>query len=304
MSSPIRGAAALLILALPVLVVPLHGQVSEKHFERPPYYTGKVPADVTSVGHFPVRYQRGGSHDAFFDPTDDAGGPVAGLVAEMNAYLAELGMTVALDAAALGDHRPPDVEFGCDPSPIEECEERDESRALGRQGTVLRLAAIDPSRNWREGAAEEIAAGGVDAAVVITLEVGQYFVRQRGLRGDKRVRMGTDYEVELPWLTSLETPVTVLQLTGAVVDAEGKVKRIGAEGISARRTRFSLSAIEAQELITEEDVEAVRSLRREDLPGAPIAWQVALRNLASGLIGPVRASQTEGRAGDQRPRLR
>lgn len=286
--SLLRGLTISLLAGL-VLAAALDAQVSEKHFERPPYYTGKRPAATTVLGHFPIGYQRGGSHDEMFDPTDEAGGPVARLVAEMNAYLDELGITVALVEVPRAAGRPPDVSFGCDPSPIDECEERDDGQALGRQGTVLRLAAIDPSRGWRENASVAIAAAGADAALVITLEVGQYLVRQKGFRGDKRIRLGTDHEAELPWLTSLETPVTVLQVTGALVDREGKVRRIGAEGISAHRTRFSLSAIGAQELITEDDVEAVRYERREDLPGAPLAWQVALRNLVAGLAGtPVR----------------
>ena len=275
-----HGMAAAVFSGL-VLAASLHAQVSDKRFERPPYYTGKRLA-ATALGHFPIRYQRGGSHDSMFDPSEEAGGPVERLVAEMNAYLDQLGISQPLRAVP-GDTRPPDVSFGCDLSPLDECEDRDDAQALGRRGTVLLLTAIDPSRDWRRGAAEAMAAAGTDAALVITLEVGQYLVRQQGLRGDKRIRLGTDHTVELPWLTSLETPVSVLQVTGALVDGEGRVRRIGAEGIYARRTRFSLSAIEAQELITAEDVEAVRSERRADLTGAPLAWQVALQNLVTGL---------------------
>ncbi|HZA51832.1 MAG TPA: hypothetical protein VE549_13900 [Myxococcaceae bacterium] len=39
--------------------------------------------------------------------------------------------------------------------------------------------------------------------------------------------------MSLPWLTSLETPVSVLQLTGALIDRSGQAVRIGAEGSAA-----------------------------------------------------------------------
>ena len=45
------------------------------------------------------------------------------------------------------------------------------------------------------------------------------------------------------------------------------------------------SAINAQTLITDEDVEKLRTMRREDLPGKPLVWQVALRNLLAQLTG-------------------
>ncbi|HSM60010.1 MAG TPA: hypothetical protein VK849_04395, partial [Longimicrobiales bacterium] len=59
----------------------------------------------------------------------------------------------------------------------------------------------------------------------------------------------------------------------------------GAEGLLARRTDLKLSAIGAQELVTDEDVERLLTERRDDLPGAPLVWQAALRNLVAGLLG-------------------
>jgi len=68
-----------------------------------------------------------------------------------------------------------------------------------------------------------------------------------------------------------------------LVDRDGKALRIGAEGFVARRTRLLVSAVGGQELLGDEDVRAARTARREDLPGAPLAWQVALRRLVSSL---------------------
>jgi hypothetical protein len=40
-----------------------------------------------------------------------------------------------------------------------------------------------------------------------------------------------------------------------------------------------VSAVGGQELLSDGDVNAARTARRSDLPGEPLAWQVALREL-------------------------
>jgi len=122
--------------------------------------------------------------------------------------------------------------------------------------------------------------------LVITLELGQYWPRQKGLSLSKEVRLGSDYAVSVPWLTSLEKPVAVVQLTGALIGRDGRAVRIGAEGLMAKRSNIVLSALGAQMLVSDEDIEQLRTLRREELPGQPLVWQVALRTLVSELIGP------------------
>ncbi|HUF25706.1 MAG TPA: hypothetical protein VMM18_01895 [Gemmatimonadaceae bacterium] len=123
------------------------------------------------------------------------------------------------------------------------------------------------------------------SAILITLEVGQYWTRQVSWRGDKQVELGTGYVQDVPWLTSLDAPVQVLQLTGVRIDRDGLAIRIGAEGLLARRTNLVLSGFGVQSLLSEDDVARVRTMRREDLPGAPLVWQVALRTLVGELSG-------------------
>jgi hypothetical protein len=77
--------------------------------------------------------------------------------------------------------------------------------------------------------------------------------------------------------------VSVLQLTGALVERDGRAIRIGAEGMLARRTSLLASAVGLQALITDKEVDELRTARRDDLAGGPVVWQVALRNLVAGL---------------------
>jgi hypothetical protein len=270
--------------------------------EHPPYYAGTsasaVAAEPARIGYLPIVFQRGASQAPIFDPRSASGTPVGALLNEMNAYLdtlarasglgmrlAEGGRVSAVTHAATTS--PPDVRFGCiteTGAPDDECLV-DRSGALGRGRQQMRLAVGRPSPEWTAWMQELLANANSDRVLLVTLEVGQMLPRQTGLRGDKEIELGTRHVDRLPWLTSLETPVQVLMLTGAIVDRDGKALRIGAEGILARRTRLLVSAVGGQEMLSDDDVSEARTRGREDLPDKPTAWRVALRNLVTQLTG-------------------
>jgi hypothetical protein len=259
--------------------------VGDSFPDGPPYYAGVV-GDTGAIGHAPITYQRGATQSAMFDPRDGAGTPVAALLADMNRFLDSVSW-VPLASSAMQKNAalvPPDVRFGCETDtrlPDADCVDRD--GALGRGRLPMHLAIGRPSPEWIEWNRKVMIDCGVTRSLIITLEVSQYLTRQRGWTGGKEVELGTNNVAKLPWLTSLETPVTVLQLTGAVVDRDGKAIRIGAEGFYVRRTRLGISAIGGQELLGDEDLVKARELRRDDLAGSPLAWRVALGNLVAGL---------------------
>jgi hypothetical protein len=262
--------------------------VGDRMLEHPPYYAGAAPADTGRLGHFSVAYQRGSIQSPIFEPRGDAGTPIAALLAEMSAYLDSLGVTARITALPQGT--PPDVRFSCETPTAgagadDECATGEAGGALGRDDIVMHLAVGRPSAQWIASAAAAMDSARVTSALVITLEISQYRVRQRGLRGDKEVELGTDHTVSLPWLTSLETPVSVLQLTGARIGRDGRAQRIGAEGLFARRTSFPISVLGGQSLISDAEIEQARTARRDDLPDRPLVWQLALRNLVRGLSG-------------------
>ena len=261
--------------------------VGDKLLEHPPYYAGNAPtaADSSRVGHLPVGYQRGSTQAPMFEPGTKAGSPVAAFLNDLSAYLDSLGLsTRVVNPPARGTA--PDVRFSCEVDPAgpgDECATG--PGAIGRDDITMHLAVGRPSSDWTQSAAAAMDSAHVGSLLVITLEIGQYRVRQRGLRGDKEVELGTNHVVGIPWLTSLETPVQVLQLTGVRVGRDGRAQRIGAEGILAHRTSLPISAIGGQALISDADVEQARGARRDDLEGQPLVWQVALRELVRGLIG-------------------
>jgi len=255
--------------------------VAPKSFDRPPFYAGAAVApDARRVAHLPIRYQRGAEQSPHFEPKAGSGSPAAALVADMNAYLDSLSASVRLEPKTAEVGSAPDVHFGCNLDVIGDCTEEGEVTSTNRR---LELSVGRPSEEWTAWLGSSL--DSTTHALVITLELGQYWPRQKGLSLSKEVQLGSDYAVSVPWLTSLEKPVAVVQLTGALVGRDGRAVRIGAEGLMAKRSNIALSAIGAQMLVSDEDVERLRSLRREDLAGQPLVWQVALRNLVSELTG-------------------
>lgn len=275
--------------------------VGDALLEHPPYYAGArttpAAAPGIEVGILPIYFQPGDAEASMFAPSWAAGSQLAALLSDMNAYLDSLTTTAgtrpirlvpgtpvsAVAPTTMGV--PPDVQFGCTTYmdiPGEDCDVP-EDEALGRDGQYVKLAVARPSPEWIEWAAGAMDGWGVSHTLVLSLELGQYRIRQRGLLGHKYVELGTAYEADLPWLTSLETPLYVVQLTGALMGLDGKAARIGAEGIMAKRTRFSVSVIEAQEIWRDEDVAELRGLHRDDLPGRPLAWQEAMRRMVTEL---------------------
>lgn len=269
--------------------------VGDSYVEHPPYYAGAsmdvVRRDSGRIGHLPVVFQRTGQPPVF-EPRSGAGTAMDTLLAEMNAYIDSLGVStrfaVASPVSPQRDPRvAPDVRFGCIPehgAPGNDCAERGDS-ALGRGPQQMLLAVGRPSPEWTTWIGEVMNEARIARVLVVTVELGDYLMRQQGLVGTKVLELGTGNTARLPWLTSLETPVSVLQLTAALVERDGRAVRIGAEGFYARRTRLLVSAVGGQELLSDADITAARTLRREDLPGSPLAWKVAMRELVGRVSG-------------------
>lgn len=270
--------------------------VGDAYLERPPHYAGAgFREGDRPIGYLPIVYQRGASQSPVFDPAP--GDELQQLLAVMTAYLDSLGVGPKLaenaDPGPSKGRIPPDVRLGCETetgAPDGDCADRIDG-ALGRGARSLKLSVGRPSADWARWIDTTLGAAQVDGVLLITLEIGQYSIRQRGLLGAKEIVLGTDHVARLPWLTSLETPVAVIQLTGALVDRSGKAVRIGGEGLLARRTPLLISALGGQALVTDDEMRMLRTARRLDQPGEPLAWRVALRTLVAGLTGRAAATR-------------
>lgn len=259
--------------------------VGDAWLHEPPYYAGSRPGSAGTFAYVPIAFQAGASQAPIFEPQYGEGTELAYLLEAMNAHLASMAQERGIRPVAPLAGLPPDVQFGCGDGMSDECPPRGEGNGFGEGDLPMRLAVGRASDPWTREAALSLGSAGADALLVLTLEVGQYRPRYTNWRGSKAVELGTDHTVTLPWLTSMDTPVQVLQLTGALVDANGKAIRMGAEGIRARRTPLLMSGLGFQSLLSDRDVADALAARREDLPGEPPAWEVALRTLVDGLTG-------------------
>ena len=279
------GPLAVVLTGCATTGATLGSGVGDRQLEHPPYYAGQSVATVQPAPRIvpiAVQYQRGASQAAIFDPAAGPRTPVGALVSAMNALIDSLFAGATLSAPVGNGVVQPNVYFGCELDASNDCVERGDS-VLGRRGTTMKLAVERPSPEWIATLRARLDSAGATHALLLTLEVGQYWTRQSGMRGAKSVELGTAYTESLPWLTSLETPVTVLQLTGALLDREGKAVRIGAEGLLAVRTPLTASALGAQKLISDADVQRAASLRHSERPGEPLVWRAAVCELVAQL---------------------
>ena len=172
--------------------------------------------------------------------------------------------------SAAGDLAPPDAE---------------EATALpGDLLPPMVLHLERPSKAWQEAARNFMAAEGLTHLVLVQVAVSQYPKEQRGFT-KKAVMLGTGYEARIKFLTAVDKPIEVLQLTGILVGNDGRVLRAGAEGVLGRDTPFTAQVFDVSKLLDDETLAAALTTeRRDDLSGTPLALEVALDNLVAQLL--------------------
>ncbi len=141
-----------------------------------------------------------------------------------------------------------------------------------------------PKADWRAAAADVAGREGASRIVVTQLDFVQYPKADKGFFG-KKVVLGTHHENKVRFFSAIDKPIEVLQLSGAVLDAAGNELCAGAEGIVGSDSPFWVQVLEAGRDIDDELLERVlHEERREDVPGAPLAWQVAADQLLWNLL--------------------
>lgn len=147
-----------------------------------------------------------------------------------------------------------------------------------------------PSKSWKQSFSQQMAEQDADFALLMWIGLTEYPKADIGLF-KKKVVLGTGYEHEIRFLSAMDKPVEVLQLTGVLLDREGNVIRAGAEGFLHEDSPFWVQTLEAGTSIDDKAIEKLfTEERREDLPGRPLAWKVAMDNLVDRLTQRARIS--------------
>jgi len=144
---------------------------------------------------------------------------------------------------------------------------------------------VKPRGAWLAALRQQAANHDASRVVLIHLSFTQYPKAQRGRFG-KQVVLGTGYETPIRFLSAIDQPVEVIQLTGLLLDADGKVLRGGAQGMVSQDSEFLLQAADIRREIGPLAIQQLTNHeRRDDLPGAPLKWQAALDQLLANLLG-------------------
>jgi len=248
---------------------------------RPPHYLGKPPAAGAAVARGPVLTGR-----SFMEP-----GPARALIEKLDAarpaFEAALDSLVApvpagLDGAAFADGAPA-VYAGSPtgfyaPQPM-----GGDGDDPARDAVLIRTG--DPSSAWRSRIRAAADSARASHVLIVALELSDYPLRQKNWKGGKAVDLAAGHTLPVPWLTSLDQPVEVVQWTGALYRADGRFVRGGAEAFAALRTPFMESAAGLRRTMSADVLAEALGATRDDLPGAPAAWRVALANLVAELTG-------------------
>lgn len=267
---PVRQLAVWLVLALMLTGCASMRSVRTQGLDRVPHYRGRMEGEFQPLGFFPVSIQPQ-MNDWFQSDRREALMP---LLDAMDAYLEKLDFTVPMQADGYPERSGPEITVG-----VEEDGSKDEEPRL-------MLRELGPTKAWVQVLTEKAPEAGVKGVLWISVGIQDYLVRQKDWKGGKILDLGTGHSMAVPWLTSLDTPVEVLQVSGALISPEGKILRSGAEGIIAKRTGFLASVFDWRSKISRSDIQTlIHETVREDLPGSPPVWEAALNNLIAQLAG-------------------
>jgi len=253
----------------------------EKVGRKPPHYLGKAPAGAVTVVRLPIltgaSFGDPGPQKALLDLIDAARPAIEAALDSLTVPgLPDSAGNLGAGAPAVyvgsreGFYAPPPL------GPVDE-------PAPARDAVWIRTT--DPNGAWKKRIRAAARDAGASHVLVVTLELSDYPVRQKNWKGSKAVDLAAGHTMPVAWLTSLDQPVEVLQWTGSLLTADGKLVRAGAEAFHALRTPFGESALGLQRAITPEVMERALAARRDDVAGTPPAWRVAMANLVAELAG-------------------
>ncbi len=249
--------------------------------KNPPYYTGKSPKAPVKLAYV----LRAGS--SFREPGANAQvlSAVDALLEECHRELAQHGLQrIEVPSEARQEDLP--ITYVGHPDGFWAPDDAMDDEERARHGRhIVMIWVSDPPSRFAKQVTPAVSAVGADHVVYVTLELSDYAVAQKNLKGSKAIELGTGYTMPVPWLTSLDQLAEVLQFKGVLYRADGRFVRAGAEAFHAQRTPFRQAILNAQRTMQPSELEAALRVQRADLTDQPLAWQVAVRNLLAQLTG-------------------
>ena len=243
-------------------------------------YSKKIPAGQRGVLHLAVGIDEATRNEFFYAGREKALQP---LMDAMNAYLDSLQWSTRADSANLRGKGAPYVYVGSSEGEIAPPGSEMMREDFDKYPPMI-IHIDKPSKEWKAGLSELLRKEDKDFLLFISLGFSEYPKADKGFFG-KKVMLGTGYEEGIKFLSAEDKPVEVLQITAILLDREGNILRAGAEGILHKDTPFSLQIFDVEKSIDDSAIQKlVNDERREDLPGNPLKWKIALNNLMRSCV--------------------
>jgi len=244
-------------------------------------YNKKAVVRQEAAGYLPVGIDQITRLEFFYAGREPALQP---LVEAMNAYLDSLKWCTPLSGDSLPEKGAPYVYVGSaegEGAPPEAAMQRNEHDKY----PPMVIHILKPSGAWRSALGTLAQTQPVEHFLRIQIGFSEYPKADKGMFG-KKVVLGTGYEEGIKFLSAEDKPVEVLQITGMLLDRDGNIVRAGAEGIVAKDTPFWAQVLDVQQGMNNDALQKLLlEERRSDVPGQPLKWQAALRNLVAQLLG-------------------
>ena len=152
------------------------------------------------------------------------------------------------------------------------------------------MSFVSSTDDWKEMVKIRLQETNADYLIFITLGFSSYDA-DPAFFSEQKIHLGTDYVIHVTWARNADDPIQVLHLLGALIDRNGTVVRMAAEGLLASPPTLSAGSILSgviggRDIIREEDVNSLAGrTRRTDVPGEPLLLHVAIDNLLARLAG-------------------
>jgi hypothetical protein len=246
--------------------------IYERTFEKTPYYFGKGIQVEGTIACFPFHFYE---IPTFSGPDAALSDAMGILLDHMENALGVMDYPVSVSYMdLLVTNGAPTASLGF---------KEEDSGDDANPSLTMQIIVHGGTKEWRAALANYSHENNIDYFVLPFLNITGFPIKSGFFK--KEIRMGTEYAIPVKWYVSVDEPVSVLNITGVVIDGEGNFLKAGGEGLYAEVPgSFWENIFLGASSITEEGVSKAMEQRREDLNNQPLVWEEGLRNLMKQLL--------------------
>lgn len=232
-----------------------------------------------AVLHLPVQIDNMTREEFFYQGREEALQP---LIAVFDQYLDSLSWSPRLSPESLPGKGTPTLFVGSSESVIAPPSAEMLREEFDKFPPMV-MHVDKPGKSWKTVLEQKLTERKAEYILVFWIGFNEYPKANKGLF-KKKVVLGTDYESEIRFLSGELEPVEVLQISGMLLDKKGEIIRAGAEAFLYEDSPFWVQIFGARTAIDDSTLQkSITEIRRDDLPGRPPAWRVAIYNLVQQL---------------------